>query len=199
LLREHNDIGGTYGSEGRSPDHFTLYNTAFTPFDRPSRSGAFGGGLAVAERFPEFAFSTSWNFRNSKVGRVLMDEIIELGFRKWSSTTGSPKRPGNHRTDDRPGELAVESVHNVFPENTDPRFDTDSRLLGYEDEDLRRRAVALAVRERRIRGAAGSKGRVWCTRASRRRERPGRRIRRAAQGALPGEGARFSRIPRPVR
>jgi hypothetical protein len=31
---EHNDIGGTYGSEGRSPDHFTLYNTAFTPFDR---------------------------------------------------------------------------------------------------------------------------------------------------------------------
>jgi sugar phosphate isomerase/epimerase len=100
----------------------------------------------VAERFPEFAFSTSWNFRNSKVGRVLMDEIIELGFRKVEL---------NYRIAEDAletiepmivrGELAVESVHNVFPENTDPRFDTDSRLLGYEDEDLRRRAVALAV------------------------------------------------------
>ncbi|OHE63024.1 MAG: hypothetical protein A2Z99_03855 [Treponema sp. GWB1_62_6] len=31
---EHRDIGGTYGSEGRSPDHFTIYCADFSPFDR---------------------------------------------------------------------------------------------------------------------------------------------------------------------
>lgn len=31
---EHRDIGGTYGSEGRSGDHFTVYCAACTPFDR---------------------------------------------------------------------------------------------------------------------------------------------------------------------
>ncbi len=30
----HRDTGGTYGSESRSRDHFSVYFTAFTPFDR---------------------------------------------------------------------------------------------------------------------------------------------------------------------
>jgi hypothetical protein len=43
---EHRDIGGTYGSEGRSPDHFTIYCTGFSPLDRVltmRRVGANGG------------------------------------------------------------------------------------------------------------------------------------------------------------
>jgi hypothetical protein len=31
---EHHDIGGTYGSKARSPEHFTIYSTAFTPVDK---------------------------------------------------------------------------------------------------------------------------------------------------------------------
>jgi hypothetical protein len=43
---EHRNVGGTYGSEGRSRDHFTVYFTGFTPLARtltfrraPAREG----------------------------------------------------------------------------------------------------------------------------------------------------------------
>lgn len=108
--------------------------------------------------FPDFAFSTSWNFRNSKVGRVLMEEIVSLGFRKVElnyrigAETLETIEPMVRR-----GELSVESVHNVFPAEDDQRFDTDSRLLGYEDDGLRRRAVALTVRSAEYAARLGAK------------------------------------------
>jgi hypothetical protein len=42
------------------------------------------------------------------------------------------------------GAIAVSSVHNVFPKTLDKKFDTDSIMLGYEDEALRQQAVELA-------------------------------------------------------
>jgi sugar phosphate isomerase/epimerase len=114
--------------------------------------------VSVESRFGEFAFSTSWNFRNSPVGRVLMEEILALGFNKVEL---------NYRITEealstivpmvRSGELVVESVHNVFPATADQRFDTDSRLLGWEDETLRRRAVELAVRSAEFAAELGAK------------------------------------------
>jgi sugar phosphate isomerase/epimerase len=98
------------------------------------------------ERFP-FAFSTSWNFRDSRVGRELMERILGLGFSsvelnyRIHEDTLSTILPMVER-----GEIEVSSVHNVFPAVDDGRFDTDSRLLGYEDEELRRRAVDLGKR-----------------------------------------------------
>ncbi len=98
------------------------------------------------EAFP-FSFSTSWNFRDSRVGRELMERIIGLGFRsvelnyrisEETLATILPMVDG--------GEISVSSVHDVFPAVEDERFDTDSRLLGYEDPALRRRAVELGER-----------------------------------------------------
>lgn len=93
-----------------------------------------------------FSFSTSWNWRNSRVGSEVVEEILSLGFHKVEL---------NYRISEEMlatieplvarGEVEVPSVHNVFPAIDDERFDTDSRLLGYEDEELRRRAVELTV------------------------------------------------------
>ena len=55
------------------------------------------------------------------------------------------------------GELAVSSVHCAFPAVDDPRFDADSRLLGYADEELRTRAVRLAIDSAEEGAALGAK------------------------------------------
>jgi sugar phosphate isomerase/epimerase len=101
----------------------------------------------MAEDLSAFSFSTSWNWRNSLIGRELMEEIMGLGFSrvelnyKISEEMLETIEPLVER-----GELAVSSVHNVFPDVKDERFDTDSRLLGYEDPELRARSVELAIR-----------------------------------------------------
>ncbi|HCM28151.1 MAG TPA: xylose isomerase [Treponema sp.] len=112
----------------------------------------------MAEGYREFAFSTSWNFRNSGIGRVLMEEIVGLGFRKveLNYKIGAAALETIFPMVER-GEIVVESVHNVFPDIKDGRFDTDSRLLGYEDEELRARAVELTVRTVEFAAALGAK------------------------------------------
>ncbi|MDP3177764.1 MAG: TIM barrel protein [Spirochaetaceae bacterium] len=96
--------------------------------------------------FPGLAFSTSWNWRGSESGERIADEILGLGFRAVELNYRITRRmvdeilPYVER-----GELEVASVHNVFPAVDDPRFDTDSRMLGWRDPSLRARAVELAV------------------------------------------------------
>lgn len=95
--------------------------------------------------FTEFSFSTSWNWRRDS-GERIVEEILELGFSQvelnYRITEGMLQtiRPYIER-----GDIAVSSVHNVFPAVNDPRFDTDSRILGWRDEELRRQAIALAI------------------------------------------------------
>ncbi len=93
----------------------------------------------------DLAISTMWNFRKAHSGEELIDQLTALGFSRvelnyqvrteWLS--GIRRRIAE-------GAIAVSSVHNVFPKTLDPRFDTDSVMLGYEDEALRKQAVELA-------------------------------------------------------
>jgi sugar phosphate isomerase/epimerase len=76
-----------------------------------------------------------------------MEEILTLGFRKVELNY---RVSGEMLTTISPmvarGEIEVSSVHNVFPDAEDERFGADSRLLGHEDPDLRRRAIELTLR-----------------------------------------------------
>ncbi len=93
----------------------------------------------------DLAISTMWNFRKAHSGEELIDQLTELGFSRvelnyqvraeWLS--GIRRRIAE-------GAIRVSSVHNVFPKTLDKQFDTDSVMLGYEDESLRQQAVELA-------------------------------------------------------
>lgn len=91
----------------------------------------------------DLGISTMWNFRKAGSGRALIEQLTALGFSglelnyqvraEWLADIERALRAGTIR---------VLSVHNVFPKVEDQRFDTDSMLLGYPDEDLRKQAVA---------------------------------------------------------
>ena len=93
----------------------------------------------------DLAISTMWNFRKAHSGEELIDQLTELGFSRvelnyqvrteWLS--GIRRRIGE-------GAIQIASVHNVFPKTLDEKFNTDSVMLGYEDESLRQQAVELA-------------------------------------------------------
>ena len=93
----------------------------------------------------DLAISTMWNFRKAHSGEELIDQLTALGFSRvelnyqvrteWLS--GIRRRIAE-------GAIKVSSVHNVFPKTLDKKFDTDSIMLGYEDEALRQQAVELA-------------------------------------------------------
>ena len=93
----------------------------------------------------DLAISTMWNFRKAHSGEELIDQLTALGFERvelnyqvrteWLS--GIRRRINE-------GAIKVSSVHNVFPKTLDKKFDTDSIMLGYEDESLRQQAVELA-------------------------------------------------------
>lgn len=95
----------------------------------------------------DLALSTMWNYRKASSGEELMDQLLELGFRKTELNYRVKPEwlPGIEKYI-REGIIEAVSVHNVFPETPDKRFDTDSVLLGYEDEALRRQAVELSKR-----------------------------------------------------
>ena len=93
----------------------------------------------------DLAMSTMWNFRRASSGEELLDQLIALGFHQveLNYQVRAEWLPGIERYV-REGLMAVSSVHNVFPKTFDERFGTDSVLLGYEDETLRRQAVELS-------------------------------------------------------
>ena len=93
----------------------------------------------------DLAISTMWNFRRATSGEELLDQLLELGFRQveLNYQVRAEWLPDIERYV-RQGLVRISSVHNVFPKTLDPRFDTDSVLLGYEDEALRRQAVELS-------------------------------------------------------
>ena len=93
----------------------------------------------------DLAISTMWNFRKAHSGEELIDQLNALGFSQVELNY-QVRTEWLHGIRRRiaEGAIAVSSVHNVFPKTFDPRFDTDSVMLGYEDENLRRQAVELA-------------------------------------------------------
>lgn len=92
----------------------------------------------------DLALSTMWNYKKASSGSELMDQLISLGFHmvELNYHVKTEWIPEIQKYIDE-GTMRVTSVHNVFPETDDKRFDTDSVLLGYEDESLRTHAVEL--------------------------------------------------------
>ena len=93
----------------------------------------------------DLAISTMWNFRKAHSGEELIDQLRELGFDRveLNYQVRTEWLSGIRRRIDE-GAIKVSSVHNVFPKTLDKKFDTDSVMLGYEDESLRQQAVELA-------------------------------------------------------
>lgn len=93
----------------------------------------------------DLSLSTMWNFRKARSGEELLDQLLALGFRQveLNYQVRSEWLPGIEAYV-RLGKVKVSSVHNVFPKTFDERFSTDSVMLGYEDESLRRQAIELA-------------------------------------------------------
>jgi sugar phosphate isomerase/epimerase len=95
----------------------------------------------------EYSFSTCWNIKRHTVGREMIEEIKALGFRyvelNYNVTEELMKtiEPMIEK-----GEIGISSVHNVFPFIDDKDYDTDSVLLGYDDEVRRKRSVELLIR-----------------------------------------------------
>ncbi|MEI7025394.1 sugar phosphate isomerase/epimerase family protein [Paenibacillus sp. y28] len=95
----------------------------------------------------DYSFSTCWNIKRHTTGRSMIEEIKELGFRYVEL---------NYNVTDafmetiepmiEQGEIGVSSVHNVFPFIADKDYDTDSVMLGFDDEAKRRRSVELLIR-----------------------------------------------------
>ncbi len=95
----------------------------------------------------DLALSTMWNYRKASSGEELMDQLLALGFTKTElNYRVKPEWLPAIRKYVDSGAIRAVSVHNVFPETRDERFGTDSVLLGYEDEGLRRSAVELGKR-----------------------------------------------------
>ena len=93
----------------------------------------------------DLAISTMWNFRKANSGEELIDQLRELGFSRVElNYQVRPEWISGIRRRIAEGAITVSSVHNVFPKTLDKRFDTDSVMLGYEDEGLRQQAVELA-------------------------------------------------------
>ncbi len=92
----------------------------------------------------DYSFSTCWNVKKHQIGREMIEEIKELGFRfvelNYNVTDELLKtiEPMIEK-----GKIGISSVHNVFPFIDDPDYDTDSVMLGFEDEMKRSRAVEL--------------------------------------------------------
>lgn len=93
----------------------------------------------------DLAISTMWNFRKAHSGEELIDQLTALGFSRveLNYQVRTEWLSGIRRRIDE-GAIKVSSVHNVFPKTLDKKFDTDSVMLGYEDESLRQQAVELA-------------------------------------------------------
>jgi sugar phosphate isomerase/epimerase len=95
----------------------------------------------------EYSFSTCWNIKKHPLnGRQLIEEIKELGFRYVELNYNIKSE---HLDTIEPmianGEVAVSSVHNVFPYIADKDYDTDSVMLGFDDEVKRKRSVELLI------------------------------------------------------
>ena len=93
----------------------------------------------------DLSMSTMWNYRKAQSGRELLEQLMALGFQKVElNYQVRPEWLPDIEKIVRAGIMQVSSVHNVFPKTDDERFSTDSVMLGYEDESLRRQAIELA-------------------------------------------------------
>ncbi|UUZ85397.1 sugar phosphate isomerase/epimerase [Paenibacillus sp. P26] len=106
----------------------------------------------------EYSFSTCWNIKRHTVGREMIEEIKELGFRYVELNYNVTDELMNTiEPMIEKGEIGVSSVHNVFPFIDDKDYDTDSVMLGFDDEAKRKRSVELLIRSMEYADRYGAK------------------------------------------
>lgn len=94
----------------------------------------------------EYSFSTCWNIKRHSTGSGMIEEIRNLGFRyvelnyNVTSEFLATIEPMIEQ-----GQIGVSSVHNVFPFIDDKDYDTDSVMLGFDDEEKRKRSTRLLL------------------------------------------------------
>jgi sugar phosphate isomerase/epimerase len=94
----------------------------------------------------EFSFSTCWNIKRHSVGSEMIEEIRNLGFRYVELNYNVTRELlATIEPMIEKGEIGVSSVHNVFPYIADKDYDTDSVMLGFDDEEKRKRAIELLL------------------------------------------------------
>lgn len=106
----------------------------------------------------EYSFSTCWNSKKQPIGRDMVEEIKGLGFRYVElnyNVTEEMMRTIEPMIDK--GEIGISSVHNVFPFIHDKDYDTDSVMLGFDDEEKRKRSVELLIRSMAYANRYGAK------------------------------------------
>ncbi len=93
----------------------------------------------------DLSLSTMWNYPHAKSGGEMVDSITAMGFGQIEFNY-QVKGEFIPAIEDRikEGKVRASSIHNVFPKVADERFNTDSVLLGFQDEVLRREAVRLS-------------------------------------------------------
>lgn len=92
--------------------------------------------------FSDLALSTMWNWPRAQSGEEMIGSIAEMGFQKVELNYQVRRDflPAIER-EIAQNRIQAGSIHSVFPKVDDERFNTDSVLLGYQDEDLRREAI----------------------------------------------------------
>lgn len=94
----------------------------------------------------EYSFSTCWNIKRHSVGSEMIEEIRDLGFRQVELNYNVTRELlATIEPMIEKGRIGVSSVHNVFPYFADKDYDTDSVMLGFDDEEKRKRAVQLLI------------------------------------------------------
>ncbi|SDN33031.1 Xylose isomerase-like TIM barrel [Paenibacillus sp. yr247] len=106
----------------------------------------------------EYSFSTCWNIKKHTIGREMIEEIKALGFRNVElnyNVTEEMMKMIDPMIEK--GEISVSSVHNVFPFIDDKDYDTDSVMLGFDDEEKRKRSVELLIKSMEYANRYGAK------------------------------------------
>jgi sugar phosphate isomerase/epimerase len=88
----------------------------------------------------------------------MIEEIKELGFRNVElnyNVTDELMKTIDPMIEN--GEIGISSVHNVFPFIDDKDYDTDSVMLGFDDEVKRKRSVELLIRSMEYADRYGAK------------------------------------------
>ncbi|WP_432663338.1 TIM barrel protein [Wukongibacter baidiensis] len=97
--------------------------------------------------YQQLSISTMYNWKRrlkGATGKMLLDELIGLGFNTFELNYQITKEMlADIESYLERGKINISSIHNVFPHVEGKTFDTDSLLLGYPDEKLRKQAVEL--------------------------------------------------------
>jgi hypothetical protein len=94
--------------------------------------------------YEKFSLSTSWAGDKFQNGDQLVEKYLSLGFKKIELNYSITDQMFNEVLPYvKAGKVEVTSVHHPFPKHYDEEYDTDSIMLGFLDEEKRKKAVDM--------------------------------------------------------